>query len=189
MNTKRIITVAGKPGSGKSTTAKILAKELGYDHFSSGDLFRSVAKEQGQDVLQANKGAEKDSSIDHLVDQKLRDIGKNEDKKVIDSRTAWHWMPRSFKVYLALDFESAAERILSNMDQERIEAEHIPSDPKDYAEVLSARLDSENGRYDTLYGINPGDEANYDLVVDTSTHSPQEVANIILEAYERHHSQ
>ncbi|MEZ4103369.1 MAG: nucleoside monophosphate kinase [Candidatus Paceibacterota bacterium] len=39
---KQIITIAGKPGSGKSTTAKRLSGELNYAHFSSGDFFRQV---------------------------------------------------------------------------------------------------------------------------------------------------
>lgn len=183
---RHIITIAGKPGSGKSTTAKLVAKNLEYDHFSSGDLFRAIAREQEQDVLAANVAAEKDATIDHLVDQRLREIGETESEKVIDSRTAWHWMPKSFKVYLALDFKVAAERILASMDDERIKAEHIPEDPAEYAKVLASRLESENKRYDTLYGINPSDESNYDLVVDTKLNTPEEVAEKIVEAYQQY---
>ncbi len=183
---KHIITIAGKPGSGKSTTAKLVANILGYDHFSSGDLFRAIAKEQAQDVLTANVAAEKDATIDHLVDQRLREIGETESEKVIDSRTAWHWMPGSFKVYLALDFETAAQRILGAMDTERIKAEHIPEDPAEYAKVLASRLESENKRYDALYSINPSNESNYNLVIDTKENTPEEVANKIVEAYRQY---
>ena len=73
---KNIITVAGRPGSGKSSTAKLVANQLGFEHFSSGDLFRSVAKERGVDVLQANLSAEENADIDHLVDGRLREIYK-----------------------------------------------------------------------------------------------------------------
>ncbi|MGZ6005361.1 MAG: nucleoside monophosphate kinase, partial [Candidatus Saccharimonadales bacterium] len=51
---RQIITIAGRPGSGKSTTAKMVASKLSFEHFSSGDLFRAIAKEWGIDVLQAN---------------------------------------------------------------------------------------------------------------------------------------
>jgi cytidylate kinase len=51
---KHIITIGGRPSSGKSSTAKAVAAALGYDHFSSGDLFRQLGKEHGIDVLQAN---------------------------------------------------------------------------------------------------------------------------------------
>jgi len=185
MQKKHIITIAGRPGSGKSTTSKALAARLGYQHFSSGDLFRAISKERGIDVNQANLLAEQEKEIDHLVIQRLRDIGENEDQRVIDSRLAWHWMPQSFKVYLDLELEMAAQRILKNMDQERLENEHIPDDPVQYAALLQERLDSESRRYKALYGVNPYDHANYDLVVDTAINSPEEVVDKILDAFSR----
>lgn len=183
MQKKRIITIAGRPGSGKSTTSKAIAAQLGYQHFSSGDLFRSIGKERGVDVNQINLLAEQEKEIDHLVDQRLRDIGENEDKRVIDSRMAWHWMPQSFKVYLDLGIEIAAQRILKNMDPERIENEHIPDDPAEYGALLQERLDSEARRYRTLYDVDPYDHANYDLVVDTASNGPEAVVDTILKEY------
>ncbi len=186
MQKKQIITVAGRPGSGKSTASKALAEHLGYQHFSSGDLFRAIGAERGiNDVRQTNIVAEKQVDIDHLVDQRLRSIGSSEDQIVIDSRMAWHWMPFSFKVYLELDLEVAAYRILSNMTQERRQSEHVPEDPKEYARMLQERLDSEAKRYKTLYNVNPYDHANYDLVIDTNLHNQEDVLKIILERYEK----
>ena len=46
-------------------------------------------------ALQANLTAEQNAEIDHLVDGKLRQIGETEEGLVIDSRTAWHWIPDS----------------------------------------------------------------------------------------------
>jgi len=180
---KHIITIAGRPGSGKSTASKGIAEELGYQHFSSGDLFRAIGKERGIDVTQTNVAAEKDVDIDYLVDQRLRDIGSNEDQIVIDSRMAWHWMPYSFRVYLDLNLEVAATRILANMTKERMESEHIPSNSHEYAAALQHRLDLEARRYKSLYDVNPYDHSNYDLVVDTNAHGPQEVLEEILAAY------
>lgn len=181
---KHIITIAGRPGSGKSSTAKTVASKLGYDHFSSGDLFRSLAKEFGTDVMQANTKAEKNKKIDDLVDGKLQEINNTQDNLVVDSRTAWHWMPASYKVFLNLDLETAAERILKALEERREVNEKIPEDPKKYAKVLQDRLDSENRRYKTLYDINPGDLDNYDLVVDTKANNLEEVVQIILDSFE-----
>lgn len=167
---KEIITIAGKPGSGKSTAAKGVAEQLGFMHFSSGDLFRALAKEQGIDVLQANLAAEEEEEIpriDYLVDERLREIGKKEDQIVIDSRMAWHWIPQSYKVFLDLDLETAAARILGKMTPERIEAEHIPSKPAEYARTLQKRLESEERRYRKIYGVQPLAVENYDLVLNT----------------------
>lgn len=182
---KSIITVAGKPGSGKSTTCKLLASALSFTHFSSGDLFRDIAKDRGVDVLEINLLAETERKIDFLVDQKLRDLGEQEDNLVIDSRMAWHWMPYSFRVYLDLDLEIAAARILSNLTEERMQAENIPTNPADYAVVLAKRLDSEAKRYNNLYNVNPYDTNNYDLVVNTNEHSPEEVTARVLKSYKK----
>jgi cytidylate kinase len=183
---KQIITIGGRPGSGKSTTAKAISEQLGFMHFSSGDLFRAVSREHGQDVLQSNLEAEKEdgvSKIDQLVDQRLRDIGTNDNQLVIDSRMAWHWMPYSFRVFLDLDLETAAHRILGGMTPERIQAEHISEDPAEYAESLNERLESEARRYKKMYQINPYDLTNYDLVVDTKVNSVEEVVAQIVEVY------
>ncbi|MFT5831819.1 MAG: cytidylate kinase [Candidatus Paceibacteria bacterium] len=183
MEKKHIITIAGKPGSGKSTTSKALAQTLELKHFSSGDFFRAIGKERGIDVFQTNLVAESEKEIDELVDQKLRDLGADEDNMIIDSRMAWHWMPYSFRVYLDLDLEIAAKRIFHTLDAERLEAEHIPDTPDKYAEQLQQRLDSESKRYMNLYNANPYEPSNYDLVVDSANNNPLEVQEIITEAY------
>lgn len=183
MHKKHIITITGKPGSGKSTTSKAAAAELGYRHFSSGDLFRSIGSERGINILQANLSSEEDPGIDHLVDQRLRDIGSQDDNMVIDSRMAWHWMPFSFKVYLDLDLMTAAERIMQNRDLSRLDTEHIPDDPKEYALALQERLDSEARRYKKLYDVNPYDVSNYDLVVDTRANNPQQATALVLAGF------
>ncbi|MCX6741353.1 MAG: AAA family ATPase, partial [Candidatus Parcubacteria bacterium] len=42
-----IITLSGKPGSGKTTVAKILAEKLGYKFYSTGDLRGQMAMKRG----------------------------------------------------------------------------------------------------------------------------------------------
>ncbi len=186
MDRKQIITIGGRPGSGKSTAAKSVAAELSYMHFSSGDLFRVISKQHGQNILESNLAAEKESGIakiDQLVDQRLRDIGKHEDNIVLDSRMAWHWIPSSFKVFLNLDLETAAKRILSAMTADRIEAEHIQRDTSKYARDLQKRLDSEARRYKKVYNVEPYNIDNYDLVISTKSTKPEEVARLIIERY------
>jgi cytidylate kinase len=160
-----------------------VAAELGYGHFSSGDFFRALGKERGLDVLQTNLRGDRNAEVDYLVDQRLREIGETEDERVIDSRTAWHWIPSSFKVFLDLDLVVGAERILANMTEERKASEHIPNDPTEYAAQLRHRLDSESRRYRALYDINPYDTANYDLVADTEVNNAEQVAKLILDGF------
>lgn len=182
---KQIITIAGRPGSGKSTTAKLVAAKLGFEHFSSGDLFRQLGAERGVDVLKANRAGEITKELDILVDGRLREIGAKESKKVIDSRTAWHWIPDSFKVFLDLDVDVAAHRILANMSEERKASEHIDDDPAKYARLLRTRLDTETHRYKKLYNIDPYDLDNYDLIIDTSASDVAAVVERVVESFQR----
>jgi cytidylate kinase len=133
--------------------------------------------------LQANLSAEQNKEIDDLVDGRLQLIGNTEDRIVIDSRTAWHWIPGSFKVFLDLDLFIASERILGKIDQARRDTEHIHDDPKQYAQLLQDRLDSESRRYKTLYDIDPYVMSNYDLVVDTAEHDLKAVIELVLTEY------
>ena len=183
MTKKHIITIAGKPGSGKSTASKGVAATLGYEHFFSGDFFRAVGKERGIDVFQTNLVAENEKDIDELVDQKLRGVGESSDNLIVDSRMAWHWMPYSFKVYLDLDINIAAKRILKKLDDARMEVEDIPDTSEEYANRLQERLDSEAKRYKDLYDVNPYNPENYDLVIDSAAYGPEEVQSLILRSF------
>ncbi len=182
---KTIITIAGRPGSGKSTTAKAVAQKLGYEHFSSGDLFREMVHSLGLDLASGSLHAEQNSQIDLAVDQKLRDIGESSEKLVIDSRMAWHWMPQSFRVFLDLDSAVAAKRIINEMDEERRRVEKIGEDASHYATQLDERLASEARRYATLYGVNPYVRDHYDLVINTEHVSPNEAAEQVVAAFKR----
>jgi CMP/dCMP kinase len=180
---KHIITIAGRPGSGKSATAKTVAAKLGFQHFSSGDLLRKIGEEMGLDILQANLTAEKDAELDRRVDGRLVELGETQDQLVIDSRLAWHWIPSSFKVFLDLDLEIAARRILKSIDEARMENEHIPRDPKVYAQILQDRLASEVRRYQTKYKVDAYNKGNFDLVVDTGSNDLEAVVNLVIRGY------
>jgi cytidylate kinase len=182
-NKKHIITIAGRPGSGKSSTAKLVAQSLGFDHFSSGDLFRQIGRELGLDVVQVNLSAEQNKEIDERVDGRLRQIGQTKDRIVIDSRTAWHWIPASFKVFLDLDLETAAHRILSELTEERKVSETVAAHPEEYAALLRHRLELEARRYRALYDIDPYDTGNYDLVVDTAKHDLQQAVSLVVDSF------
>jgi len=49
-----IVTIAGTPGSGKSTVVKKVAEALGYRMISTGDLRGQVAQERGMTIDELN---------------------------------------------------------------------------------------------------------------------------------------
>jgi cytidylate kinase len=176
-----IITIAGSLGSGKSSTAKAVASALGYEHLSSGDVFRKMAQERGVSVEAINIAAEVQKDIDHEVDAWLDSL-KDREKIVVDSRMAWKWIPDSFKVFLALDPATAAERIFANNQQEGRMSENASS----VAEVrasIDARFASEQKRYLSLYGVNPTDPLNFDIFINTKFNDLESVTAMLLAAY------
>ncbi len=183
---KPIITIAGVPGAGKSTTAKKVATHLGYSHFSSGDIFRDIASEYGVDIASLNKIVEDEKEIDFRVDQRLRDIGVQEKDVVIDSRTAFHWIPDSFKVYLKLDPDTAAKRVFTQI-QVGGRMSQTASTIQDVKIDIETRITSELKRYAKLYELDYTQEKHYDLVIDTARHSIDEVVEMIVAEYRKRH--
>lgn len=180
--TREIITIAGSLGSGKSSTAKAVALALSYRHFSSGDLFRKIAAQRGESVEAMNLSAETQKDIDYRVDELLRKMYQNDSKMVIDSRMAWHWMPESFKVFLDLDPDTAAHRIFDHVQKEGRVSEKAES-VDDVRASIERRFTSEQKRYFSLYGVNPTDPKNFDLVISTKENDLKTVIAMVLSAY------
>lgn len=182
---KEIVTICGSLGSGKSSTAKGVAQVLGFKHFSSGDFFRQVGIELGLSVTETNIRAETDPKIDEMTDQKLRDLN-NAEKIVIDSRTAYHWIPESFKVYLSLPSEIAKNRILNSLKENplRMQSEKASTLEEVY-EKMNERFESEQKRYWDLYKINNTDMSQFDLVIDTDKNNLGKVIELIVSEYKK----
>ena len=160
-----IVTISGKPGSGKSTAGRRLARLLDMDHKSAGDFMRDMAAERKISVLELSAVAETDGGlIDREIDERTRRLGETEDGFLIDSRLAWHFIPRSVKVFLDVSLEIATVRIFGA----RRGSESENTDLVATSSAIERRLGSETQRYQGYYGIDWLDPHHYDLVVDTS---------------------
>lgn len=180
---KHIITLSGLPGAGKSSTADLVAEMLGYRRFSSGDFMRAIAKKHDVSLDEINRMAENDKTYDREVDEMVRETGKKSNI-VIDSRLAFHWIPDSFKVFLKVDPHAAAERTFIHI-REVGRAQQDAQSLEEVYEKLVARIESENKRYEELYGVNYSDETQYDFAIDTGKFPLEEVVRQIVEAYNR----
>lgn len=169
------ISLTGDLGSGKSTVADILVRELGAEYYSTGAIVRSIAAKRGMTVVELNLYMETHPEIDHEIDDGLKALGSVDKSMIIDSRMAWHFTEGTFKVYLSTDPETSALRI---MHANRA-GEHASSLDDTVAETR-ARRESEKKRYMTQYGVDIMDLTNYDLIVDTTFATPSEVANAII---------
>jgi CMP/dCMP kinase len=175
-----IITISGSAGSGKSTVAKYIADKLDLTHYSNGDLMRQMAKEKGVSILELNKLSENDKTIDKELDERQIRLGKDDDNFVIDSRLGFHFIPNSFKVFLKADLRVRAERIFGDQRSE----EHN-TDVMHTIENIEKRQESEKLRYKELYNVDYTDEANFDLIVNTTDKTIDEVGEEVLKAVKK----
>jgi cytidylate kinase len=186
MKKKHIITLSGKPGSGKSSTADRVAELLGYSRYSAGDLVRTMIRKRKMTLDEFNKMALTQHNLDHEIDEELRNLRDVQDI-VIDSRLGFYWIPESFKVYLDLDMDVATARIFKDSVSNELR-EYNPDSNYSIEDVqrhVQARLDNEVNRFRSLYGVNPYSPKNFDLIINTSRHSPQTVALTVFDTYKK----
>lgn len=175
------ICINGQLGSGKSTICKLLNEMYGFEVFSTGTIQRKIAIIKNMSTLELNKESENDYTLDYNIDDAIVEFAnKNIGEPVVfDSRLAWYFVPNSFKVRLTINPVTAAERIVSN----RRNMEESYDSLEEAISKLSERQKSESLRYKSLYNVDIDDSNNYDLIVDTSQLTPEEVVGIIYEAY------
>lgn len=186
MQRKHIITLSGKPGSGKSSTADRVAEILGYTRHSSGDMVRKVLQRNGMTLEQYNNKAEDDHDLDDQIDAELRAL-RDQDDIVVDSRLGFYWLPESFKVYLDLDIEVATARIYKdiNLNPGRGATEGTDNSLSGVAREVAGRMITEQQRFRRLYGVDPYDKSHFDLIIDTSRHNPHSVAVAVFDSYKQ----
>ena len=176
------ITITGRLGSGKSTVAKIISAEYGYEIVSTGTALRKIAADLGMTALEFNRLMTSDPKYDYMIDNESRRISieRADDKIIYDSRMAWNFAVNSFKVYLSVPTEVAAARILADTTRGGVETY---KDLDDAVHQINERMLEENRRYRQIYNVDNLDLANYDLVIDTTSRDCEQVARMIMEEF------
>ena len=175
------ITITGELGSGKSTVAKLLVQEHGFSYYSTGSIQREIAKDMGITTLELNQLMTNDinNEYDKIIDDKTIEISReNLDKDLVfDSRMAWHFVDKSFKVYVVVDNSVAAKRVIT---AGRGKEEQYAS-VEEAAKSLQKRKQLEDQRFAEMYAVNTTDFSNYDLIIDSSSITPEELMEIVYE--------
>ncbi len=182
MEKKHVISITGDLASGKSTVTKYLMQELGYEIYKNGERFRQMAKEMNMSVSEFGDYVEKHPEIDRNLDDYARKYGEEHDNFIIDARLGWYTVPNSFKVYLKVNQDEGARRAFN--DPDRKDTENFAT-VEEYKADMIKRYNGENERYINLYGVNRADMSNYDLVVDTTSMTREEVKETILREYKK----
>ncbi len=178
-----IITVTGKPCSGKGAASKILCEKYGFDYLCAGDIMRDIAMQCGyNNILEFQQHHKDIKQVDNYIDSKIEQIGitRANDDLLIDSRLAWHFVKKSFKVFIDVDLDTASKRLLS-ADRQNEQATSIEHAKK----LLIDRWQTENDRYTAIYNTNNLNMDNYDLVIDSTNLTQQQIADKIYKEYKK----
>lgn len=169
-----LITISGLSGSGKSSSAKLLAERLGIPTVDIGTIFRAMAKRYKMDVVAFGRYAEKHPEIDRKLDAAMVRRAKRDGNLILQGRLAG-WMSLlndlpAYRIWIGATARTRASRVARR--------EGIP-----YARALKEinRRDRDNlVRYRRTYGLDLNDLSVYDTVVQTDNLSVRQVVSSLV---------
>jgi len=172
---KRVITIGGLHGTGKSSLADSIAQKFSLRRVSAGVIFRELAEERGMTLEEFSRIAEGDLDIDELIDNTQKEAAKK-GNCIIDGQLA-AWMvgkDSDLNILLTAPVEVRIKRIAARdgTDFEFAKRETI------------AREGSEKARYFEYYKVDISDLSIYDLILNTGKYDLDGVTAIITKAIE-----
>ncbi len=172
-----IITISGRQGAGKTTVAKRLAKELGYEFISVGDLQGELAVEKGLTITELMTLEKTETSIHQEIDAKIKKLGETKEDFIVEGWIAFYFIPQSFKIFLTVDQKIGCERIFNS---------YRPDEPK--KDTLEKALENQKFRlketqegFKKAHGVDFLDQSQYNYILDTSDLTINQVVEKILE--------
>jgi cytidylate kinase len=163
------VAISGRSGCGNTTVSRILAETLDISFINY--TFRTLSQELHVPLSEIIERAKSDFSFDRMVDSKQIEMAKT-DSCVLGSRLAiWLLSEADIKIYLTASEDVRSRRVMSR-----------EGGTFEDTRLFTAMRDREDTRrYRELYGIDNTDFSFADFVIDTETHSPEEIVLIILE--------
>lgn len=123
--------------------------------------------------------------VDTLIDERMANKGKEINKElhpkdiwIIDSRLAFYNIPEAFSVRLTTNADVAGKRLFNDNSRGK---EDKYSNIEEAKKEREMRRIGENTRYMNRYRVDLTDENNYDLIIDTSYSTVDDIADVILE--------
>ena len=157
-----LITIWWKAWSGKWTVSKLLAEKLWYKIISIWDMKRKLAVEMWINIIEFNKmwdNPENAKEFDLKYEEYQQNLKLTDNIILVDENIAWE---RIFKAERDTDKHATKKHAIN--------------------EVKERNLNDEE-RYKKLYDVDLWDSSNYNLVIDTSERTPEEILEIILEEF------
>jgi cytidylate kinase len=168
----RNVVISGGIGTGKSTLARNLAKELGWEMISSGEWFRRWHEENGFPLDRPDLvPKDVDEQLDYGLQQKMRD-----DNRIVFESHLGGWLardlPETFKVLCTAEWDTMISRAAKRDGKSFLEEER-------FAKKRGGTLQE---KFERLYKVKDTFAPEFfDLVVDTTTLTPEEVLKQVID--------
>lgn len=168
------IAISGPPGSGKTTICMLVANKLECDYVLVGQIFRQMAMERGMELDVFSRLAEEDETIDRELDRRMLAIATEKENIVLEGRLTGALL-KAKKVPVFAAYVDASEDVRADRIARR--------ETKSVVEILRdmrQRERSEKKRYLAYYGLDPSDKSIYDLWLDSTDVTADQVADEIV---------
>ncbi|MFX0104000.1 MAG: (d)CMP kinase [Candidatus Hodarchaeota archaeon] len=175
-----IITISGLHGTGKSTIAKLIAKNLRIHYYSTGQAFRDLAQEMNMSLEEFTDYVEKNPEIDEKLDEKIIQIAQK-GNIIIDSQLSGFILKSvaDFKILLLCPLETRVKRM----------AERDNSPYEEKLKETKIREESELKRFKNLYDIDLSDQEEikktYNIIINTENLTIEEILEKILNSLKK----
>jgi predicted cytidylate kinase len=167
---RRVVTLGGPPGSGKSTAGRLVAASLGLELCSAGERFRTEARAHDLSLEAFGAYAQAHPEVDRALDRTMQGLAAP--GRILEGRIQGTLCRRAgTPVHAIVVTASEAERARRVAGRDGLSVEAALRSVRD-------REASERWRYLAFYGIDLAHEAS-DFTVDSTDRPPDAVAESI----------
>ncbi len=175
-----ILTINGTPSSGKGTVAKLLAQTYQLEHVSIGDIKRAQAQKRNLTIQEFNDWANANPKEGHMLfDKAQKELGETQDQLIVDGRVSFYFIPNSIKIHITCALAVAAQRRFNQLQHSQ-RSEGTFTSQQEVQAALEHRQESDRQLFIREYGVDIFDTSQYDIRVDSSQKTPQQVCDEIV---------
>lgn len=170
---QRTLTVGGLAGTGTSTLCRLLSAHLDLPYTYAGSLFRQEAARRGLSLAEFGALCQEDPAVDRSLDDRQLELLR-EGGVLLEGRMAG-WLAEhndvdAYTVWVVCDEDERMRRI----------AERDGGDLEEQRAATLEREASEQARFLEYHGADLSDVSIYDLVLDSTDHTPTGLAHKVV---------